>query len=78
MALLPPCEVKFVFFEKATRFDKISILLLTKKFMFFFSRYSLEHQSGSQSWNFIHWDQANPSKVYLSLDTDKFVFFAHI
>ena len=29
--------------------------------------------SGSQSWNFIHWDQTNPSKVYLFLDADKFV-----
>ena len=29
--------------------------------------------SGSQSWNFIHWDQPNPSKVYLFLDTDKFI-----
>ena len=46
--------LKFVFFEEATKFDKISILLLTNKFMFFVSRYSFEHQSGSQSWNFIH------------------------
>ena len=66
-------KVKFVFFEKATKFDEISILLLTNKFVFFVSRYSFEHQSGSQSWNFIHWDQPNPSKVYLFLDTDKFV-----
>ena len=46
--------LKFVFFEKATKFDEISILLLTNKFVFFVSRYSFEHQSGSQSWNFIH------------------------
>ena len=46
--------LKFVFFEKATKFDEISILLLTKKLMFFISRYSFEHLSGSQSWNFIH------------------------
>ena len=59
------CPVKFVVFEKATKFDKISILLLTNKFVFFVSSYSFEHQSGSQSWYFIHWDQANPSKVYL-------------
>ena len=66
-------KVKFVFFEKATKFDEISILLLTNRFVLFVSRYSFEHQSGSQSWNFIHWDQPNPSKVYLCLDTDKFV-----
>ena len=54
------CEVgpltllKFVFFEKATKFDEISILLLTNKFVFFVSRYNFERQSGSQSWNFIH------------------------
>ena len=66
-------KVKFVFFEKATKFDEISILLLTKKFVFFVSRYSFEHQTGSQSWNFIHWDQPNPTKVYLLLDTEKFV-----
>jgi hypothetical protein len=65
--------VKFVFFEKATKFDEISISLLTDKFLFFVSRYSFEYQPGSQSWNFIHWDQTNPSKVYLFLDTDKFV-----
>jgi hypothetical protein len=35
------------FLEKATKFDKISILLLTNKFMFFVFRYSFEHQSGS-------------------------------
>ena len=29
-------QVKFVFFEKATTFDEISILLLTNKFMFLF------------------------------------------
>ena len=29
--------------------------------------------SGSQSWNFIHWDQPNPNKVYLFLDADNFV-----
>ena len=46
--------LKFVFFEKATKSDEISILLLTNKFVFFVSRYSFEHQSGSQSWNFIH------------------------
>ena len=45
-------KVKFVFFEKATKFDEISILFLTNKFVFFFCRYSFEHQSGSQSWNF--------------------------
>ena len=45
---------QFVFFEKATKFDEISILLLTNKFVFFVSHYSFEHQSGSQSWNFIH------------------------
>ena len=66
-------QLKFVFFEKATKFDKISILLLTNKFEFFVSRYSFEHQSGSQSWNFILCDQPNPSKVYLFLGTDKFV-----
>ena len=66
-------NIKFVFFEKGTKFDEISILLLTNKFVFFVSRYSFEHQSGSQSWNFIHWDQTNPSKVYLFLDADKFV-----
>ena len=65
--------VKFVFFEKATKFDEISILLLTNKFVFFVSCYSFEHQSGSQSWNFIYWEQPNPSKVYLFLDADKFV-----
>ena len=65
--------VKFVFFEKATKFDEIFILLLTNKFMFFVSRYSFKHQSGSQSWNFMHWDQPNSSKDYLFLDTDKFV-----
>ena len=65
--------LKFVFFEKATKFDEISCLLLTNKFVFFVSRYGFEHQSGSQSWNFIHWDQPNLSKVYPSLDTDKFV-----
>ena len=37
--------LKFVFFEKATKFDEISILLLTNKFMFLVSRYSFEHQS---------------------------------
>ena len=37
--------VKFVFFEKATKLDKISILLLTNKFVFFVSRYSFQHQS---------------------------------
>ena len=37
--------VKFVFFEKATKFDEIFILLLTNKFMFFVSRYSFENQS---------------------------------
>ena len=47
-------QVKFVFFEKATKFDEISISLLTNKFVFFVSRYSFEHQSGSQFWNFIH------------------------
>ena len=41
--------LKFVFFEKATKFDEISILLLTNKFVFFVSRYSFEHQSGSQT-----------------------------
>ena len=72
-------KVKFVFFEKATKFDEIFILLLTNKFMFFVSRYSFKHQPGSQSWNFMHWDQPNSSKDYLCLDTDKFVlsFFAH-
>ena len=39
------CVLKFVFFEKATKFDEISILLLTNKFVFFVSRYSFEHQS---------------------------------
>ena len=38
-------QLKFVFFEKATKFDKISILLLTNKFEFFVSRYSFELQS---------------------------------
>ena len=66
-------EVKYVFLEKATKFDEISILLLTNKFVFFVFRYSFEYQSGSQSWNFVHWDQPNPSKVCLFLDTDKFV-----
>ena len=66
-------DLKFVFFEKATKFDEISILLLTNKFVLYVSRYNFEYQSGSQSWNFIHWDQPNPSKVYLFLDTDKFV-----
>ena len=47
-------KVKFVFFEKATKFDEISILLLTNKFVFFVSRHSFEHQSGSQSWNLVH------------------------
>ena len=37
--------LKFVFFEKATKFDEISILLLTNKFVFFVSRYSFELQS---------------------------------
>ena len=37
--------IKIVFFEKATKFDEISILLLTNKFVFFVSRYSFEHQS---------------------------------
>ena len=46
--------LKFVFSEKATKFDEISIELLTNKYVFFVSRYSFEHQSGSQSWNFIH------------------------
>ena len=71
--------VKFVCFEKATKFDEIFILLLTNKFMFFVSRYSFKHQPGSQSWKFMHWDQPNSSKDYLCLDTDKFVlsFFAH-
>ena len=41
--------------------------------MLFVSRHSFEHQAGSQSWNFIHWDQPNPSKVYLFLDTDNFI-----
>ena len=44
---------KFVFFEKATKFDEISILLLANKFVFFVSCYSFEHQSGSHYWNFI-------------------------
>ena len=48
--------LKFVFFEKVTKFDKISFLLLTNNFVLFVSRYSFEYQSGSQSWNFIHWD----------------------
>ena len=55
--------VKFALFEIATKYDKISILLLTNKFVFFVSRYSFEHHSGSQSWNFINWDQPNLSKV---------------
>ena len=38
--------LQFVFFEKATGFDEISILLLTNEFVFFVSRYSFEHQSG--------------------------------
>jgi hypothetical protein len=37
--------LKFVFFEKATKFDEISILLLTNKFVFFVSIYSFELQS---------------------------------
>ena len=45
---------KVCFFEKVTKFDEISILLLTNKFVFFVSHYSFEHQSGSQSWNFIY------------------------
>ena len=40
-------QLKFAFFEKATKYDKISILLLTNKFVLFVSRYSFEHQSGS-------------------------------
>ena len=68
-----PVLLKFVFFEKATKFDKISFLLLTNNFVLFVSRYSFEYQSGSQSWNFVHWDQPNPSKVCLFLDTDKFI-----
>ena len=38
----------------------------------FFFQYMMP---GSQSWNFIHWDQTNPSKVYRFLDADKFVLF---
>ena len=62
--------VKFVLFEKATKFDEISFLLLTNTFSFFVSRYSFEHQFGSQSCNLIHWDQP---KFILFLDADKFV-----
>ena len=40
-------SLKFVFFEKATKFDEISILLLTNKYVFFVSHYSFEHQSVS-------------------------------
>ena len=57
---------KFVFFEKATKFDEISILLLTNKFVFFVSRYSFEQQSGSQSQNFI---------TEISQILAKFIFF---
>ena len=35
--------LKFVFFEKSTKFDETSILLLTNKFMFIVSCYSFEH-----------------------------------
>ena len=42
--------VMFVFFEKAAKFEETFILLLTTEFVFFVSRYSFEHQSGSQSW----------------------------
>ena len=67
-------NLKFVFFEKATKFDEISILLLTNKFVLYVSWYNFEYQSGSQSWNFIHRDQQNPNKVYLFFfDADKFV-----
>ena len=44
---------KVCVFEKATKFDKISISFLTNKFLFFVYRYSFEQQSGSHSWNFI-------------------------
>ena len=64
-------KMKFVFFEKATKFDEISSLLLTNKFVFFVSRYSFEDQSGSQFWNFIHWDQQNLSKVILIFFSNK-------
>jgi hypothetical protein len=57
--------IKFVFFEKATKFDEISILLLTNKFVLYVSHYNFEYQYGSQSWNFIHRDQPNPNKVGL-------------
>ena len=36
--------IKFVFFEKATKFDEISILLLTNKFIFCVSRPILNFQ----------------------------------
>ena len=35
-------NIKFVFFEKATKFDEISILLLTNNFLLFVSRNSFE------------------------------------
>ena len=38
-------QVKVCVFEKATKFDEISILLLTNILVFFVPRYSFEHQS---------------------------------
>ena len=66
-------QLKFVFLRRPLNLKKSPNLLLTNKLVFIVSIYSFEHQSGSQSWNFIHWNQPNPSKVYLFLDTDKFV-----
>ena len=51
--------VKFVFFEKATKFDEISVYFWPINLCSLFPATVLNSSlclSGSQSWNLIHWD----------------------
>ena len=67
------CPVKFVVFEKATKFDKISILLLTNKYIFLCFPPNFEFSvSYSSSLCGVLWD---PSENYLFFKSGKVDFF---